>query len=239
MAHGQDYSKNQKKIINRYYDNRDTIMTQKLGELVSEIFLCEDDKKADKLWASAATALKNTQANPVRVAKLVADRNVKELAQVISELAVPGRAAPPPPAMSVNRAMQNQNATPSMTQRETPKMTSSTPAPGSPAPGNPAPGVPTPGNPATPAAAPAAGTPAAGEILPDTLKAALKAFKKRLKLTQLEEDSKLGYGPVGSRKSTVTAVMPPNQFPRAVWTELVRLGKLKSAGQGCYELLEP
>lgn len=230
MAHGQDYSKTQKKIINRYYDNRDTIMTQKLGELVSEIFLCEDDKKADRLWASAATALKNTQANPVRVAKLVADRNVKELAQVISELTVPvGKTGP---AMSANRAMEKQ-AMSSSTPNPTPSQTNSTPAPG--------PGAPAPGAPATPAPAagstPSAGAP--GEISPETLKAALKAFKKRLKLTQLEEDSKLGYGPVGSRKSTVTAVMPPNQYPRQVWAELVKQGKIKPAGNGCYELLEP
>lgn len=225
MAHGQDYSKTQKKIINRYYDNRDTIMTQKLGELVSEIFLCEDDKKADRLWASAATALKNTQANPVRVAKLVADRNVKELAQVISELTVPvGKTGP---AMSANRAMEKQamsNPTPSPTPNQTPS-----PAPNPAAPASPAP---------APGGA-GANSAAAGEISPETLKAALKAFKKRLKLTQLEEDSKLGYGPVGSRKSTVTAVTPPNQYPRQVWAELVKQGKIKPAGGGVYELLEP
>ncbi|MCS7045233.1 MAG: hypothetical protein NZO58_02635 [Gemmataceae bacterium] len=71
----------------------------------------------------------------------------------------------------------------------------------------------------------------------EVLKAALKAFKKRLKLTQLEEDSKLGRNPLtGGRKSDIVAIQPPNQFPQAVWDELVRQGKLKKAGQGMYEL---
>lgn len=74
---------------------------------------------------------------------------------------------------------------------------------------------------------------------PDELKKALKAFRKRLKLTRLENDSKLGGGPLSSGKtSEIVAITPPNQFPQAVWEELVRQKKLKPAGQGMYELIE-
>ncbi len=73
----------------------------------------------------------------------------------------------------------------------------------------------------------------------DELKKALKAFKKRLKLTRLEEESKISRRPVtGGRQSSVVAIMPPNQFPQAVWDELVRQGKLKKSGYGMYELVE-
>lgn len=71
----------------------------------------------------------------------------------------------------------------------------------------------------------------------EQLKAAFKAFKKRLKLTQLEEDSKLGRNPLTTgRRADIVAISPPNQFPQAVWDELVKQGKLKKASQGMYEL---
>jgi hypothetical protein len=73
----------------------------------------------------------------------------------------------------------------------------------------------------------------------DELKQALKAFRKRLKLTRLDEESKIGRNPVtGGRSSGIVAITPPNQFPPAVWEELVRQGKLKHAGRGTYELVE-
>jgi hypothetical protein len=73
----------------------------------------------------------------------------------------------------------------------------------------------------------------------DELKHALKAFKKRLKLTRLDHESKLGYGPMtkgSSRDSGIVGITPPNQFPQAIWDELARQGKLKHIGQGLYEL---
>ena len=74
------------------------------------------------------------------------------------------------------------------------------------------------------------------EITPQVLKRAMKAFKKRLKLTALDEDSRLGRGPFSKGSQGVIGIMPPNQFPGAVWDELVRQGKLRSAGHGMYEL---
>ena len=74
----------------------------------------------------------------------------------------------------------------------------------------------------------------------EELKAALKAFKKRLKLTRLDAESSLGGGPLsGGRRSEIVAITPPNDYPQAVWDELVRQGKLKKAGRGTYELAEP
>lgn len=73
----------------------------------------------------------------------------------------------------------------------------------------------------------------------DELKAAFKAFKKRLKLTQLDEESNIGGGPLSSGKgSGIVAITPPNQFSQAVWDELARQGKIKKAGHGTYELVK-
>ena len=72
---------------------------------------------------------------------------------------------------------------------------------------------------------------------PEQLKQALKAFKKRLKLTRLDAESKVGHGPMSGGVSWgIEAISPPNQFPRAVWDELVKQGRLKSEGQGLYSL---
>jgi hypothetical protein len=73
----------------------------------------------------------------------------------------------------------------------------------------------------------------------EELKAAFKAFKKRLKLTQLDAESNISGGPLSSgRGSGIVAIMPPQQFSQAVWDELVKQGKLKRAGGGTYELVE-
>ncbi|MHC4599979.1 MAG: hypothetical protein ACYS47_13335 [Planctomycetota bacterium] len=74
-------------------------------------------------------------------------------------------------------------------------------------------------------------------LSPQNLKRALKAFKKRLKLTRLDQESTVGGGPLSSgRSSAIVGVRPPNQFPREVWDKLVEMGKLTDAGNGLYGL---
>jgi hypothetical protein len=76
-----------------------------------------------------------------------------------------------------------------------------------------------------------------GGLDPAQLRNALKAFKKRLKLTRLDDESQVGHGPMsGGGKSGVFAIPPPNRYPQAVWDELVRQGRLRRSGQGLYEL---
>jgi hypothetical protein len=75
---------------------------------------------------------------------------------------------------------------------------------------------------------------------PQVLKAAMKAFRKRLKLTQLDDQSRIGVGPMSSgRQSAIVGIMPPDQYPQAVWDELVRQGKLKKVGHRQYALAQP
>jgi hypothetical protein len=84
------------------------------------------------------------------------------------------------------------------------------------------------------------GVPQSPVPTPQDLKAALKAFKKRLKLTQLDDQSRIGVGPLTSgRSSGIVAISPPDQFPQYVWDELVRQGKLRQIGRGQYELRQP
>ncbi len=81
-------------------------------------------------------------------------------------------------------------------------------------------------------------TPPAEGPTKEELKRALKAFKKRLKLTRLDDESRLGYGPTsGGQGSGIVAITPPSQYPQAVWDELVKQGKLKRDRDGTYELV--
>jgi hypothetical protein len=80
-------------------------------------------------------------------------------------------------------------------------------------------------------------TPTPPTFSPDELRRAFQAFKKRLKLARLEDESRLGHGATSKGgRSDILAVAPPGQFPRAIWDELVRQGKLRSGGHGLYQL---
>ncbi|MBL8759303.1 MAG: hypothetical protein JNK35_12840 [Phycisphaerae bacterium] len=86
--------------------------------------------------------------------------------------------------------------------------------------------------------APAAPAPPAAPPSEADLIAGLKAFRKRLKVTRLDEESRLSNRIVTSKRASVVAIAPPNQFPRAVWETLADQGKLRRSGSGLYELVE-
>ena len=95
----------------------------------------------------------------------------------------------------------------------------------------------TPDNAPTPASAAPAAPSADAPPTPEVLKAAFKAFKKRLKVTQLDDASRIGRSPMSAGgHSAITGITPPNQYPKAVWEELANQGKLRRAGHGTYSL---
>ena len=53
-----DYTPHQKKIIGRYYSNRNGIMLARLGEIVTELYLADTDAKVNRLWGRAEKAMK-------------------------------------------------------------------------------------------------------------------------------------------------------------------------------------
>lgn len=69
----------------------------------------------------------------------------------------------------------------------------------------------------------------------DELKRAMKAFKKRLKLARLDDESGLSKG---SKRSAIQGIQPPTGHPQGIWEELVAHGKLKREMGGTYSLVE-
>lgn len=84
----------------------------------------------------------------------------------------------------------------------------------------------------------AAGPVPGAEFDEETLKQALKLFRRRLKFTRLDEESRLGVGPIGGgHRKKIAAIHQPPEYPTAIWHELVRQGKLRQAGKEFYELV--
>lgn len=74
---------------------------------------------------------------------------------------------------------------------------------------------------------------------PEQTKHAMRAFRKRLKLTRLDDESRIHVSPMtGGKASQIRAILPPHEYERDIWDELVRQGQLRDAGQGFYELAE-
>lgn len=71
----------------------------------------------------------------------------------------------------------------------------------------------------------------------DVLKRAMKAYRKRLKITLLDAESSLGGGVFSTgRQSEIAGITPPTRYPASVWEELARQKRLIHSGQGTYEL---
>ena len=72
----------------------------------------------------------------------------------------------------------------------------------------------------------------------EELNKALRAFRKRLKMTQLDDDSRLGRSPLsGGSKEKIVSIQPPAGFGKEIWEELAEKGYLKRDGIGFYELV--
>ena len=80
------YTPYQRKVIGRYYENRDHLMVQKLGEIASELYLAESEKKREALWERAAKALANADVPQSRIDHVVGRNDPQLLVKLIEEL---------------------------------------------------------------------------------------------------------------------------------------------------------
>lgn len=74
-------------------------------------------------------------------------------------------------------------------------------------------------------------------VTDEECKRALKAFKKRLKVMRLDDESRLGHSPLSGGGAKIMAIQPPVEFSREVWEALADQGFLKRDGRGFYELV--
>ena len=80
-----DRSKYQEGVISRYYDNLDTIMLQKLGELVTELYLADTKAKQQRLWQRAHKAMVKLRVPPAIIDHIMTKKDVQILAKNLKD----------------------------------------------------------------------------------------------------------------------------------------------------------
>jgi hypothetical protein len=75
----------QQRIIRNYYENREDIMIQRLGELVTDLFLAEGKAKI-KLWKRAAEILEKLKVPKNQIQHLVGSDNPTLVANMLKKL---------------------------------------------------------------------------------------------------------------------------------------------------------
>lgn len=81
----REYSAHQQKIIKRYYDNREQIDAQRLGELATELYL-SSGKKLEKLWTSAEETMRRMKVPESRIKHVVSKRDPALVAEVVKDI---------------------------------------------------------------------------------------------------------------------------------------------------------
>jgi hypothetical protein len=80
-----DLTPYQQKIVQRYYDNQDTLQLQKLADLVGELYLSEG-KKRQRVWKSIVAAMQKLDVPQTRIDHLLGQDNPALVAEVVKEL---------------------------------------------------------------------------------------------------------------------------------------------------------
>ncbi len=218
----KDLTRHQEKIVQRYYEHQETIRVEKLSDLVAELWLCEDEAKATKLWGRAQVALMKAGANPQAVANAVNKRDVTMLATLVQRLdagqptGAGGAGASKPTKPEGHQGAELLDGTPLVARgarsladgRTIEQMRREKAAEGG-----------------------------YDSLEPGNLKRAMNAFKQKLKLMRRDDESQLrGRYTTRGESSKIMAITPPREFPTPVWEELVRQGRLKKSGQGTYQI---
>ncbi|HUU19411.1 MAG TPA: hypothetical protein VMW72_19835 [Sedimentisphaerales bacterium] len=80
-----DYSHYQKTVISGYYNNLDTIMLGKLGELVTELYLADTQAKQNRLWQRANKAMVKLKVPPAIIDHIMEKKDVEVLAKNLQD----------------------------------------------------------------------------------------------------------------------------------------------------------
>ena len=80
-----EFLNHQKKIIDRYYDHRDEIMLTKLGEIVTDLYLADGDRKRDQLWKRVEKAMVQLKVKPSIRKHILTSRDVEVLARNVRD----------------------------------------------------------------------------------------------------------------------------------------------------------
>ncbi len=75
----------QQRVIRDYYQNQDAIMLQRLGDLVTDLYLAEGKARV-RLWKRLKTTLEKLKIPNKRIQNLLASDNPALVAELLKEL---------------------------------------------------------------------------------------------------------------------------------------------------------
>ena len=96
MAEQPFLSRRQRGIVNTYYANADTALSQRATELVSDLALAAGDEgKVSRLWVQASEILARSSVDGARCKRIVESRDLEALARLAPTLKGAGRGTGP------------------------------------------------------------------------------------------------------------------------------------------------
>ena len=86
MASDRNFTPHQKGIIKRYYEHRDTLALQKLGEIVSDLYVQTSEKVVQRKWKAAHAQMLAAGVHPHQAQTILDEQDLGALAKIIGEL---------------------------------------------------------------------------------------------------------------------------------------------------------
>lgn len=80
------YTEYQKTVIRNFYENKDLRIIQKLGELVSDMYLETNEKKKESGWKKIKKMLDDLKIHPNEIEFLTKDKNLTVISKKLAEL---------------------------------------------------------------------------------------------------------------------------------------------------------
>ena len=75
----------QQRVIKNYYQNQDAILLQRLGEIVTDLYLAEG-KARQRIWQRVAQTLEKLEVPPKQIKSLVSSDNPALVAKLLTEM---------------------------------------------------------------------------------------------------------------------------------------------------------
>ncbi len=86
QENAKGYTQYQKKVIKNFYDNKDLRLVQKLGELVSNLYIETSEKKKETGWKRIKKMLTDLKVHPGEVEHLTKDKNLSMISKKLDEV---------------------------------------------------------------------------------------------------------------------------------------------------------
>ncbi len=86
MMNEKGYTKYQQKAIKNFYDNKDLRLVQKLGEIVSNLYLETSEKKIETGWKKIKKMLTDLKVHQGEVESLTKEKNLSTISKKLDEI---------------------------------------------------------------------------------------------------------------------------------------------------------